>query len=135
MPGRRLFQYINENGGRCSLNASQVNDYIRQYTGANFSAKDFRTWIGTVTAFQYLSSQEKYETQRQFTRTVNTCLDVVAAHLGNTRTVCKKYYVHPAVFRAYESSKIQRFLKKEVTETDHFSVNEQMVKYLLAHQV
>lgn len=135
MPGRRLFQYITESGGRCSLNASQVNDYIREYTGANFSAKDFRTWMGTVTAFEYLSQQEKYETQRQYIRTVNTCLDVVAAHLGNTRTVCKKYYVHPAVFRAYESSKIQKFLKKEVTETDHFSTNEQLVKSLLAHQV
>ena len=135
MPGRRLFQYTMENGGRCSLNAGQVNDYIRAHTGGNFSAKDFRTWMGTVTAFEYLSSQEKYATQRQYTRTVNTCLDVVASHLGNTRTVCKKYYVHPAVFRAYESSKIQRFLKKEVLATDHFSANEQLVKSLLAHQM
>ena len=134
MPGRRLFQYTNENGGRCALNAGQVNDYIREYTGGNFSAKDFRTWMGTVTAFEYLSGQEKYGTKRQYTRTVNTCLDVVAAHLGNTRTVCKKYYVHPAVFRAYESSKIQRFLNKEVEASNHFSANEQLVKFLLAHQ-
>jgi len=134
LPGRRLFQYTTESGGMCSLNASQVNNYIREYTGANFSAKDFRTWMGTVTAFEYLSSQEKYATQRQYTRTVNTCLDVVASHLGNTRTVCKKYYVHPAVFRAYESSKIQKFLNKEVEQKDYFSTNEQLVKYLLAHQ-
>ena len=91
--------------------------------------------MGTVTAFEYLSSQEKYGTKRQYTRTVNTCLDVVAAHLGNTRTVCKKYYVHPAVFRAYESSKIQRFLNKQVEESNHFSTNEQLVKSLLAHQI
>ncbi|MCE7066253.1 DNA topoisomerase IB [Dyadobacter sp. CY326] len=135
MPGRRLFQYTMENGGRCSLNASQVNDYIRTHTGANFSAKDFRTWMGTVTAFEYLSNQAKYETKKQLTKTLNTCLDVVAAHLGNTRTVCKKYYVHPAVFRAYENGKIQRFLNKQVDEVPFFTGSEQHVKSLLAHQV
>ena len=135
MPGRRLFQYTQENGGRCSLNAHQVNDYIRKYTGSNFSAKDFRTWMGTVTAFEYLSHQEKYDTKRQLTKTLNTCLDVVAAHLGNTRTVCKKYYVHPAVFRSYENGKIQRFLNKQVEEIKLFTETEQHVKSLLAHQV
>jgi DNA topoisomerase-1 len=135
MPGKRLFQYTTENGSKCSLNAAQVNDYIRQHTGANFSAKDFRTWMGTVTAFEYLIEQEKYQTQRQYTRTVNSCLDVVAAHLGNTRTVCKKYYVHPAVFRAYENGRIQRYLNKSVDEMKHFSNSEQHVKSLLAHQV
>ncbi|TLU98781.1 DNA topoisomerase IB [Dyadobacter luticola] len=134
MPGKRLFQYVTENG-RCSLNARQVNDYIREHTGSHFSAKDFRTWMGTVTAFEYLSMQEPYTSQRQYTRTVNTCLDVVAAHLGNTRAVCKKYYVHPAVFRAYENGKIQRFVNREAEETKLFSASEQRVKYLLGHQV
>jgi DNA topoisomerase-1 len=135
MPGKRLFQYTMENGGRCALNASQVNEYIRVHTGSNFSAKDFRTWMGTVTAFEYLSGQEKAETKRQLTRTLNTCLDVVAAHLGNTRTVCKKYYVHPAVFRAYENGRLQRFLNKPVEALPLFSENEQRVKSLLAHQI
>lgn len=135
MPGRRLFQYINDNGGRCSLNASQVNDYIRENTGSNFSTKDFRTWMGTVTAFDYLINQEKYQSKRQFTRTINSCLDVVAAHLGNTRTVCRKYYVHPAVFRAYENSKIQKLTGRAINETENLSVNEQLVRSLLAHPV
>ncbi|NIJ55828.1 DNA topoisomerase IB [Dyadobacter arcticus] len=134
LPGKRLFQYTTETG-RCSLNARQVNDYIREHTGEHFSAKDFRTWMGTVTAFEYLSTQEKFQSQRQFTRIVNTCLDVVAAHLGNTRAVCKKYYVHPAVFRAYENGKIQRFLNKPTEEQKFFSTSEQYVKSLLAHQV
>jgi DNA topoisomerase-1 len=133
MPGRRLFKYTTESGSKCALNASQVNNYIREHTGSNFSAKDFRTWMGTVTAFEYLSTQEKYETQRQFTRVVNTCLDVVAAHLGNTRAVCKKYYVHPAVFLAYENNKIQRILNKETEELKDFSASEQHVKALLAN--
>jgi DNA topoisomerase-1 len=134
MPGKRLFQYVTENG-RCSLNAGQVNDYIRTHTGSNFSAKDFRTWMGTVTAFEYLSTQEKPESQRQNTRLVNTCLDVVAAHLGNTRTVCKKYYVHPAVFRAFENGKLPRFVNKSAEEAKFFSANEQRVRSLLASEM
>jgi DNA topoisomerase-1 len=132
MPGKRLFQYTTETGSKCTLNAQQVNDYIREHTGANFSAKDFRTWMGTVTAFEYLSHQEKAASKRQLTRVENTCLDAVAAHLGNTRAVCKKYYVHPAVFRAYESSRIQRFLNKPATESAYFSETEQRVRSLLA---
>ncbi|QRR02128.1 DNA topoisomerase IB [Dyadobacter sandarakinus] len=134
MPGKRLFQYYSDHGVKCSLNAHQVNDYIKEHTGAHFSAKDFRTWMGTVTAFEYLSVQEKYTTKRQLTRTLNTCLDVVAAHLGNTRTVCKKYYVHPAVFRSYESGKITRLAGRDVEELTYFSPSEQRVKYLLSHQ-
>jgi len=132
MPGKRLFQYTSESGQRCALNAHQVNDYIRQHTGSHFSAKDFRTWMGTVTAFEYLSVQEKFSSQRQFTRMINSCLDVVAAHLGNTRAVCKKYYVHPAVFRSYETGKIQKFREKEVEESKYFSPSEQRVKLLLS---
>ena len=134
MPGRRLFQYTTEAGTRCSLNAGQVNDYISTHTAGSFSAKDFRTWMGTVTAFEYLAGQEKYTTKRQFTRTVNSCLDVVAAHLGNTRTVCKKYYVHPVVFRAYENNRIQKFLDREVKTTEHLSANEERVIMLLEKQ-
>jgi DNA topoisomerase-1 len=134
MPGKRLFQYINEAGGRCSLNASQVNEYIGTHTDRSFSAKDFRTWMGTVTAFEFLIGQEKYTTQRQCIRTINSCLDAVAAHLGNTRAVCKKYYVHPAVIRSYENHNIQKFLNMEVEATDHLSSNEMRVKVLLEKQ-
>ncbi|CAG5070504.1 hypothetical protein DYBT9623_03049 [Dyadobacter sp. CECT 9623] len=133
MPGKRLFQYTNEAGGKCALSAAQVNDYIREHTGSHFSAKDFRTWMGTVTAFEYLSTQEKAPSQRQLTRTLNTCLDVVAAHLGNTRAVCKKYYVHPAIFRAYEQDKIRKYADKEVEEINQFSTSEQRVKMLLGN--
>lgn len=132
MPGKRLFQYTNEAGCRCALTANQVNQYIRENTESSFSTKDFRTWMGTVTAFGYLSNQEKYATKRQFTRTINSCLDVVAAHLGNTRTVCRKYYVHPAVFRAYENNKIQRLAARELPGMENLSAEEQLVKTLLA---
>jgi DNA topoisomerase-1 len=132
MPGRRLFQYINEHGEKLALSASHVNEYIRIHTGSNFSAKDFRTWMGTVTAFEYLSEHPEFKTKREFTKTVNSCLDTVAAHLGNTRTVCKKYYVHPAVFLAFEKGKIKRILNTQVKELTYLSGNEQHVKSLLA---
>lgn len=132
MPGKRLFQYRHENGGRCALSAQQVNDYVRRHTGANFSAKDFRTWMGTVTAFEYLSRQEKATSQRQLTRVVNSCLDIVAAHLGNTRAVCKKYYIHPAVFKAFEDNRFYRFVNKPTEELSYFSATEQHVRSLLA---
>jgi DNA topoisomerase-1 len=88
--------------------------------------------MGTVTAFEYLSRQEKASSQRQLTRVLNTCLDAVAAHLGNTRAVCKKYYVHPAVFRAYQNNRLQRFLDKQIEEAAYFSETEQHVRALLA---
>ncbi|CAG5018962.1 hypothetical protein DYBT9275_06111 [Dyadobacter sp. CECT 9275] len=132
MPGKRLFKYVNENGGKCALNASQVNAYIRKHTGGNYSAKDFRTWMGTLTAFEFLGTQQKFENQRQFTRIINSCYDTVAGHLGNTRAVCKKYYIHPAVIRAYEHHKIQRFLHKEVGPSAQLTPSEQLLKLLLA---
>lgn len=134
MPGRRLFQYVTDAGSRCSLNATQVNNYIQTHTGGDYSAKDFRTWMGSVTALEYLSVQEPSTSQRQYTRTINACLDVVAAHLGNTRAVCKKYYVHPAVFRAYETEKLQRYMDKQLPDANHLSATEQSLRKLLANQ-
>jgi DNA topoisomerase-1 len=135
MKGRRLFQYYDDSGNLRALKASQVNDYIRKHTGADFSAKDFRTWMGTVTAFSFLIAKEKYASQREYTRTINSCLDIVANHLGNTRAVCKKYYVHPVVFRAYETGKIQRYLNKPVSDSEHLTADEQQLKLLLGHPI
>ncbi|WP_247236306.1 DNA topoisomerase IB [Telluribacter sp. SYSU D00476] len=134
MPGRRLFQYINDNGKRSTLKAEHVNEYIRTHTGGNYSAKDFRTWMGTVTAFEFLSAQPSCTSQRDFNRKVNACLDAVAAHLGNTRAVCRKYYVHPAVTQAYEQDRLKRFLNRTTDDNSLLSETEQRLKALLASQ-
>jgi DNA topoisomerase I len=131
MRGRRLFQYIDTDGKLRPVRANHINDYIREHTGGDFSAKDFRTWMGTVTAFDYLNKQPKHESKRQYTRTINSCLDAVATHLGNTRTVCRKYYVHPSVLFMYESNKLQRYQIREVTPCDYLSDTEQRVRLLL----
>ncbi|HEV7349059.1 DNA topoisomerase IB [Telluribacter sp.] len=131
MPGRRLFQYSNEHGKRCTLKAEHVNEYIRAHTEGNFTAKDFRTWMGTVTAFEFLSAQLASTSKRDFNRKVNACLDAVAAHLGNTRAVCRRYYVHPAVLLAYENNKLKRFLSKSTEDDSLLSETEQRLKALL----
>lgn len=132
LPGKRLFQYIKEDGQRSALSASDINNYIKKHTCGNFSAKDFRTWVGSVVAFQYLSEKPEFKTKTEFTRTVNTCLDAVAARLGNTRTVCRNYYVHPAVLRCYETSKMHKIVSAEVAEMKYLSESEQRLKMLLA---
>ncbi|GAB2778685.1 DNA topoisomerase IB [Rhabdobacter roseus] len=132
MPGRRLFQYLNDDGKRCTISARHVNEYIQTHTGGNFSAKDFRTWMGTVTAFEYLSTQAVCQTQREFNRKINACLDAVALHLGNTRAVCRKYYVHPAVVHAFEQDKLAHFVSRSTQEDSPLSPTEQRVKALLS---
>jgi DNA topoisomerase I len=132
MPGRRLFQYINSEGKSKPLQASHVNDYIKQHTGGNFSAKDFRTWMGTVTACEYLSLLEAPASQAELKRKLNACFDAVATQLGNTRSVCKRYYVHPSVINAYSTQRLQKYLSKEIKEDPWLSSTEQRVCKLLA---
>ena len=132
MPGKRLFQYLNEEGNRKPLQAKHVNEYIREHTCGSFTAKDFRTWMGTITAFEYLRQQEPPTSEAALKRTLSACYDEVAEHLGNTRAVCKKYYVHPSVTNAYADNKIQKYAKIATTEESWLSESEQRVAKLLA---
>jgi DNA topoisomerase-1 len=131
MKGRRLFKYLHESGSMRPITASHINQYIQENTCGNFSTKDFRTWMGTISAFDILSTQPPATSPTDLKRKMNACLDKVAAHLGNTRTVCRKYYVHPAVFRAYESNKLQQFIEKAKSMDDPLSLTELAVKALL----
>lgn len=131
MKGRRLFKYLNDNGTVRPITASHINQYIHENTCGNFSTKDFRTWMGTISAFEFLSTQPQPTSQADLKRKMNACLDTVAAHLGNTRAVCRKYYVHPAVFHAYENNKLQHFIEKARTMDDPLSLTELAVKSLL----
>jgi DNA topoisomerase I len=132
LPGRRLLQFTNEEGSRKNLQARHVNEYIQQYTGGNFSAKDFRTWMGTVTAFEYLCHLEEHKSETDLKRKLNACYDAVAEHLGNTRSVCKKYYVHPSGINAYCTNRLAGFATKKTEATSLLSESEQKVARLLA---
>jgi DNA topoisomerase-1 len=101
LPGQTLFQYI-EDGARQSVDSSDVNDYVREITGQDFTAKDFRTWAGTVLAAQALRAVAVWETETQAKRNVVEAIAQVAKRLGNTRAVCRRCYIHPAVLEAYQ---------------------------------
>ena len=101
LPGEDLFQYVDDEGVRQTIGSGDVNDYIREISGQEFTAKDFRTWAGTLLAVAALTEVGEWSTQRQAKSNVIRAVDRVAEQLNNTRAVCRKYYVHPAVFDAY----------------------------------
>jgi DNA topoisomerase-1 len=105
-----LFQYYDEEGNHHSIDSGLVNNYIREISHADFTAKDFRTWSGTVHAFLALKSIGCCETVTEAKRKIVEALDIVSEHLGNTRTVCKKYYVHPLILSLYESRKLEKYI-------------------------
>ena len=89
-----------------------VNEYIKSISGSDFTAKDFRTWAGTVHAFMAFKDLGFSETQTESKKKVVEALDIVSGHLGNTRTVCKKYYVHPAIIELYENKQLEKYIKR-----------------------
>jgi DNA topoisomerase I len=101
LPGEDLFQYVDQDGVRQTIGSGDVNDYIKEISGEEFTAKDFRTWAGTLLAVAALTEAGKWTSQKQAKSNVLRAIDQVAEQLNNTRAVCRKYYVHPAVFDTY----------------------------------
>lgn len=113
IPGQELFQYIDEEGKRQSIESGMVNDYIKEIAESEFTAKDLRTWCGTVTALVALQEAGAFESESEGKKKIVEVLDKVAEQLGNTRTVCKKYYVHPTLLELYGQGKLQPWLGKK----------------------
>jgi DNA topoisomerase I len=101
LPGQELFQYIDARGKRQTISSDDVNAYLRETTGRDITAKDFRTWAGTMLAAKELCAVGPASSRREAERNVIRAIDAVADRLGNTRAVCRKYYVHPALVHAY----------------------------------
>jgi DNA topoisomerase-1 len=101
LPGQELFQYIDDEGQTHTVGSHDVNDYLRTITGEDFTAKDFRTWSGTVLAALALQAFEKFDSEAQAKKNIVRAIENVAEKLGNTPSVCRKCYVHPAVLDAY----------------------------------
>lgn len=101
LPGEELFQYLDHDGKVHDVKSSDVNEYLRSISGEDFTAKDFRTWAGTFLAAQALQAFEAYESQKQAKKNVLRAIESVAQKLGNTKTVCRKCYVHPEILEAY----------------------------------
>jgi DNA topoisomerase-1 len=101
LPGQELFQYVDENGERRTIDSSDVNDYLRSLTGEDYTAKDFRTWSGTVLAAMELQALRACESETEAKKNIVQAIANVSRRLGNTPAVCRKCYVHPAVLDCY----------------------------------
>jgi DNA topoisomerase I len=111
LPGQELFQYVDDSGERRSIDSADVNAYLQAIAGADFTAKDFRTWAGTVLAALALAEVRGFATQREAKRNIVRAVERVAARLGNTPTICRRCYVHPEVLQAYLDGETIRALK------------------------
>ncbi len=112
LPGQELFEWVDDDGERHSISSQDVNDYLRETAGEDYTAKDFRTWAGTVLAASALRGMKGFESETDAKRNVIAAIDRVARRLGNTRAVCRRSYVHPAVFDAYMEGSLDRPLEK-----------------------
>jgi len=101
LPGQQLFEYVDELGATHAIDSNDVNEYLREISGGDFTAKDFRTWVGTVQCALVLSESEAVSTQAERKARLKEAINVVAGRLGNTPAVCRKCYVHPEVLAAY----------------------------------
>jgi DNA topoisomerase I len=112
IPGQELFQYCDDEGQRRTIDSADVNEYLRQITGQDFTSKDFRTWNGTVLAIQALQACGAGESAAQAKKAVVEAIKSVAAQLGNTPAICRKCYVHPAVIEAYLEGSLLQMLQR-----------------------
>jgi DNA topoisomerase I len=112
IPGKDLFQYYNEDDKHCTIGSGDVNDYLKNITGEDFTAKDFRTWAGSVSALYAFKEAGEFDNVTECRKKIVSVLDEVALNLGNTRTVCKKYYVHPTVIKSYEEGTLFNYIKE-----------------------
>ncbi len=117
LPGQEIFSYLDEEDGTVrNITSQDVNDYLREITGQDFTAKDFRTWAGTVLAAVALNQVEKAETKKAAKQNIETAVSAVAKILGNTPAVCRKCYVHPAVLETYLTGDMIEGLKRKTEE-------------------
>ena len=114
LPGQHLFQYLDENGERHDISSGDVNTYLKEISGRNITAKDFRTWTGTVLAALALTEFERFNSQTAAKKNIHQAIERVATRLGNTPTVCRKCYVHPEVIESYLSEDLVLEARQEV---------------------
>lgn len=116
LPGQELFQYIDDDGNPHAIGSADVNDYLHSIAGEDYTAKDFRTWSGTVLAAVALREYEKFDSEAQAKRNVVQAIESVAKKLGNTPTICRKCYVHPSVIECYLDGSMLKALRHRASE-------------------
>ena len=131
IPGRELFQFYDEEGNRHSIDSGLVNNYIKEISHANFTAKDFRTWAGTLNIIEAFKTLGPSETEADTKKNILSALEEVSKKLGNTRTVCKKYYVHPLILTLYEENRLHTFLATDKKCPEGIDPHEHIVLTIL----
>ena len=134
IPGYHLFSYIGDDGVPRDISSHDVNEYLKQLSGESFTAKDFRTWGGTLSALEALKGyMEEDRGESSIKKTINSCIRMVAEKLKNTVNVCRKYYIHPKVFEIYMNGKLDAILKNPGGETGDtlYSADELLVLQIL----
>jgi DNA topoisomerase I len=116
LPGQELLQYVDEDGKLQDVTSGDVNAYLKEITGSDITAKDFRTWSGTVLAALALKEVQSFDSAAQAKRNVRSAIERVATRLGNTSTICRKCYVHPEVLSSYLDGRLILKIKSEVEE-------------------
>ena len=112
LPGQELFEYVDQEGKVQDVKSTDVNEYLKEITGEDFTAKDFRTWAGTMLAALALQEFEKFDSKTQAKKNVVKAIESVAARLGNTPSICKKCYVHPDVLEGYLDGTLVKALSR-----------------------
>ncbi len=140
LPGYELFQYLDDAGDRHAVDSSDVNDYLHDITGEHFTAKDFRTWAGSVLTAMLLREYDPYDSETQAKKNVVEAIKAVSARLGNTPSVCRKCYVHPAVLEHYFSGAMLEAVEAEVAEEvdkqlTALRAEEHALLHLLTHKL
>jgi DNA topoisomerase I len=116
IPGHELFKYLDDDGTSRTVDSADVNGYIKEATGEDFSAKDFRTWAGTVLAALALAEFKKYDSHAEAKRNVVAAIEKVAKQLGNTPAICRKSYVHPEILSAYMSGDLVKMIDARIAQ-------------------
>ena len=116
LPGQELFGYLDDDGQPRDIGSTDVNEYLREVTGQEFTAKDFRTWAGTALAAQALREFEDFDSQAAAKRNITQAIERVAARLGNTKAVCRKCYIHPVIFDAYLDRSLLEVVQRRTEE-------------------
>jgi DNA topoisomerase-1 len=138
IPGYDLFQYFDADGQRRAVGSGDVNAYLKAITGQDFTSKDFRTWAGTVLAAQLLKEFEAFGSDAQAKRNIVQAVESVAKRLGNTKAVCRKCYIHPAIFDSYLDGSMLKSVAQRVRReagTKHLSESEAAVLGLLQRRL
>ena len=131
LPGQELFQYVDDHGHRRPITSADVNAYIRSAVGDVFTAKDFRTWAGTVLALQALKGEKRQESARHQKSVIVRAITAVAGSLGNTPAVCRSSYIHPAILEAYADGSLPRRMRTRGVRVRGLTAEEVAVLHLL----